>query len=305
MQVRPVTRPSDVTDWWTTVANPGSSAAAGVVPGAPYLRFSAGGRRRDSNAAEWECGLSRSSPMARRMPLQGSGGPFVYGARFEVNLSWAPPCPERSPRDEQVSRKLAPAHETGPLSDRKNQHPANRSFELKDRRDAVTAVRLGELQPGDLRSPDCLNELHEQAVDAGWISASEADRLRFFAAARHACRDGIRNPAGLFVATVREQRWRMLTLAEEEWARRALGQVRASAAVSAATDQADRRLTELVTMVAGSLTLSRFSERAKARTADAVPKKNWAVSEHPAVSSSTAITSNASISDSTLSASAA
>jgi hypothetical protein len=78
VQVRPVTRPSDVTDWWTIAANPGSSAAAGVVPGAPYLRFSAGGRRRDSNAAEWECGLSRSSPMARRMLLQGSGGPFVY-----------------------------------------------------------------------------------------------------------------------------------------------------------------------------------------------------------------------------------
>lgn len=94
MQVWPVTRPSDVTDWWTAVANPGSSAAAGVVPGAPHLRYSAGGRRRDSNAAEWECGLSRSSPMARRMPLQGSGGPFACpgGAGRTCNYERADEC---------------------------------------------------------------------------------------------------------------------------------------------------------------------------------------------------------------------
>ncbi len=229
-----------------------------------------------------------------------------YGARFAVNLSWPPASPERPPPAAQPSRRFAPPQGTGPLADSGNQQPVGRPLGAKLGQRQQRSARLRHLVPDDLRSPLRLNELHAQAVDAGWITMSEADQLRFFASARHACRVGTRNPGGLFVATVRGNRWHLLTLTEEEWARRALRRVDAGAPTpDKIADQPNMLLTELVTLVAGSLSLSKSSERAKVRTADAVPKKNWAVSEHPAVSSSTAITSNASISDSTLSASAA
>jgi hypothetical protein len=67
--------------------------------------------------------------------------------------------------------------------------------------------------------------LHEQAHRAGYVNGSEADRLRFFAAAEHARGVGTRNPAGLFAATVRQQRWSFLTLADEDLARRKLASI--------------------------------------------------------------------------------
>ena len=56
-----VTPDSDVTRKTKNMANAGSSAAAGVVPGAWR------GKPGDSNAVEWECGLSRSRPGGRAM----------------------------------------------------------------------------------------------------------------------------------------------------------------------------------------------------------------------------------------------
>ena len=75
----PVTRDSDVSYAVKVMTNAGSSVAAGVVLGA-WL-----GRSGDSNAVEWECGLSRKPEAvlagakadSGRCSLQGSGDSFV------------------------------------------------------------------------------------------------------------------------------------------------------------------------------------------------------------------------------------
>lgn len=78
--------------------------------------------------------------------------------------------------------------------------------------------------PADLVDPARLMILHEQARQAGYVNGSEADRLNFFAAAAHAVAAGVQNPPGLFATMIRENRWRFLTLADEDAARRKLRQ---------------------------------------------------------------------------------
>ena len=74
----------------------------------------------------------------------------------------------------------------------------------------------------DLRDVRRTLILHEQAVAAGWIGASEADRLRFVAAAVHAEGIATINPPGLFRALVVGRCWRRLTQRDEDEARRRL-----------------------------------------------------------------------------------
>ena len=75
------------------------------------------------------------------------------------------------------------------------------------------------MKPEDLRDPARLLDLHAQAIAAGYISQSEAERLNFFAAANHARVIGSRNPPGLFVRIVRSGLWSFCTQDDEEWAR--------------------------------------------------------------------------------------
>ena len=64
----PVTRDSDVSRKVKGMANAGSSAAAGVVPGAWNGRSTSVSHPGASNAVEWECGLIRSRFAGRREP---------------------------------------------------------------------------------------------------------------------------------------------------------------------------------------------------------------------------------------------
>ena len=75
------------------------------------------------------------------------------------------------------------------------------------------------MTPEDLRDPARLLDLHAQAVAAGYVSSSEADRLNVFAAANHARVIGSRNPSGLFVRIVRSGLWNFLTQDDEDVAR--------------------------------------------------------------------------------------
>jgi hypothetical protein len=61
-------------------------------------------------------------------------------------------------------------------------------------------------------------ELHRQAVDAKFISTSEADRLAFLAAAAHAQAVGSK-PCRLFAWMVRGKRFDFITQADEDAAR--------------------------------------------------------------------------------------
>jgi len=80
----------------------------------------------------------------------------------------------------------------------------------------LPAPTLNDVRVEDLRDTGRLLRLHEQAVAREVVGASEADRLRFVAAAEHARAVGTRNPPGLFVRLVRGRLWRFLTQADED-----------------------------------------------------------------------------------------
>ncbi|MBV8457221.1 MAG: hypothetical protein JO122_11470 [Acetobacteraceae bacterium] len=75
---------------------------------------------------------------------------------------------------------------------------------------------LRDVRIEDLKDTGRTLELHRQAVAAGLVTGSEADRLRFVAAAEHARAIGTTNPCGLFVRLVRGRLWAFLTGADED-----------------------------------------------------------------------------------------
>jgi hypothetical protein len=81
---------------------------------------------------------------------------------------------------------------------------------------------LADVRIEDLKDTGRLLDLHRQAVDRGFVGASEADRLAFVAAAEHALAIGKGNPPGLFAWLVRNGCWRYATLDDEGAARRKL-----------------------------------------------------------------------------------
>lgn len=83
--------------------------------------------------------------------------------------------------------------------------------------------RLSAVVPEDLRSRSRLETLWREAVGKGLLGPSEADRLRFMAAALHARRVADRNESGLFAAVVRRGLWYMVSQCDEEAARIKLG----------------------------------------------------------------------------------
>ena len=67
----------------------------------------------------------------------------------------------------------------------------------------------------DLKDFERLCELRKQAIADGFMTESEADRVRFFAAVVHARNVG-KNPVKLFSWMIRSKRWEMITQADEE-----------------------------------------------------------------------------------------
>jgi hypothetical protein len=80
----------------------------------------------------------------------------------------------------------------------------------------LPAPTLGEVRVEDLRDTGRLFRLHDQAVARDLVGSSEADRLRFVAAAEHAMAVGQGNPPGLFMHLVRGRLWRYLTQDDED-----------------------------------------------------------------------------------------
>ena len=76
--------------------------------------------------------------------------------------------------------------------------------------------RLDDVRMEDLKDTGRLLALLDQAVARDLVGPSEADRLRFVAAAEHALAVGQGNPPGLFVYLVRGRLWRYLTGADED-----------------------------------------------------------------------------------------
>lgn len=85
-----------------------------------------------------------------------------------------------------------------------------------DGRRPLPEPTLGDVRPEDLKDTERLFELHGQAIKRKFIGSSEADRLRFVAAAEHALAVGKANPPGLFAYLVFGGCWRYLTGADED-----------------------------------------------------------------------------------------
>lgn len=149
-----------------------------------------------------------------------------YGPVVTVNLEWAETgstgsCGLPPPRSETGSG-LPPPRRKPELLRIRNQEPPPATAGARTWESKSSPPNLRHVVPGDLVDAARLATLHEQAGEAGYVSGSEADRLKFFAAAEHARAFGRQNPAGLFAATVRQRRWSFLTLADEDAARRKL-----------------------------------------------------------------------------------
>lgn len=76
--------------------------------------------------------------------------------------------------------------------------------------------RLDDVRPENLAETGRLLDLHRQATARGLVGPSEADRLRFVAAAEHALAIGRGNPPGLFAYLIRGGLWRYLTREDED-----------------------------------------------------------------------------------------
>jgi hypothetical protein len=79
----------------------------------------------------------------------------------------------------------------------------------------LPAPKLADVHLDDLKDTGRLLELHRQAVAKGLVTASEADRLKFIAAAEHALAIASNAPA-LFAWLVLNGCWRYITGADED-----------------------------------------------------------------------------------------
>jgi len=80
----------------------------------------------------------------------------------------------------------------------------------------LPAPTWNDVRVEDLKDTGRLLQLFDQAVARELVTASEADRLRFVAAAEHARVIGTRNPPGLFARLVRGRIWNYLTQDDED-----------------------------------------------------------------------------------------
>ena len=157
---------------------------------------------------------------------RGRGGDSGTGARLRPTLpAKLSPLPA-----EKAGKTVTPYKENKeplPRGESKNQEPASggttgvyiSQSESKKTEAPADRPTLRDVKPEDLRDPARLLDLHAQAIAAGYVSSSEADRLNFFAAANHARVIGSRNPPGLFVRIVRSGLWSFLTQDDEDVAR--------------------------------------------------------------------------------------
>jgi hypothetical protein len=87
---------------------------------------------------------------------------------------------------------------------------------------ALPPPTLRHLRIEDLRDTDRLLQLYAQAVSAGLLSCSEADRLTFVALAQHVLSYRPDNPGGLFLQLLRKRQFDYITQDDEDRAQRRL-----------------------------------------------------------------------------------
>jgi hypothetical protein len=159
--------------------------------------------------------LQTPIPSGRVNHQEPAGGPTGFSIEDSEEKT--------APRDrEPVGTKPVPA----PAPTATGTNPANRmtTIPTEATRSSTTpaptlpAPKLADVRPEDLKDTGRLLELFDQAMAQKLIGPSEADRLKFVAAAEHALAIGKANPCGLFAYLIRGACWRYITQADEDQA---------------------------------------------------------------------------------------
>lgn len=157
------------------------------------------------------------------------------GAYFEINTEWQSADEAERARQRQERLKSGPPiAQNGPksappnkrhktLSDTKNQrtHPSGAS-----KKQELGEPTLHDIQLDDLKKMSRLFKLYEQAVEQGWLEASEANLLFFIASAIRVKRTPCQDPIRAFIAIVRKDLRSHITQAQEDAARKHLAAYR-------------------------------------------------------------------------------
>jgi hypothetical protein len=152
-----------------------------------------------------------------------------HGKAFRIDLGWDRPDGRETipPRPPKRRETIPPDLYQEPLPEREeNQEPCRgpSGFSIGGSGDGdktspsptLPAPALADIRVDDLKDTARLLDLHRQAIDRKLVGASEADRLRFVAAAEHALAIGKANPCGLFAYLVRGACWRYITQGDED-----------------------------------------------------------------------------------------
>ncbi|MCI0538273.1 MAG: hypothetical protein L0Z50_23960 [Verrucomicrobiales bacterium] len=146
--------------------------------------------------------------------------------RNKARLNLAPPPPQDTP----VFAPLKKDQQTSNEDQHQETRPAEPSAGAFQEGEGTTSAHpprptLKNIRADDLTRLSRLEDLHRQAVTAGWIPASEAMALNFVAAsvrAREVGHDAVR----VFVTLVRQGLWHHITQAQEDHARQGLAHYR-------------------------------------------------------------------------------
>jgi hypothetical protein len=175
---------------------------------------------------KWNVRLARAELVEKEVLFRLPAGQHLMnrdGVPMCFNFRWGEEERKTPPPAAISTTGTPPPIRTGNSSSRRSENQnsvAPTGAGVRKRTDR--APKLSRVLPIDLLEPKRLLVLHGQAKRAGFVGDSEAERLKFFAAAEHALAYGKRNRPGLFAAIVRQGYWSFLSLRDEDGARRTL-----------------------------------------------------------------------------------
>ena len=181
---------------------------------------SSGQRAENRWGRAFRIDLAWVAPSSSGTPSAGPSSPSFTPARPVDRPSQGPPKSPLLPSQRPVS--VTPSVNQAPLPGvDKNQEPARgpSGFSIQGSGNGdktLPSPILAEVRIEDLKDTGRLLDLLGQAIDRKLVGSSEADRLKFVAAAEHALAIGQGNPPGLFAYLLRGACWRYITQGDED-----------------------------------------------------------------------------------------
>lgn len=147
----------------------------------------------------------------------------VVDLHHDFSTGNAKPRTQSPPPGEQSTAQSPPPGRNRNLSSRsENQNPAQRrptGAYARNGPQRKSPPALRDVRPIDLEQPNRLDGLYRQAVEAGMIRHSQANRLNWFAAAERAKQVSTQNPPGCFLTIIRDGLWHHINSGQEDAAR--------------------------------------------------------------------------------------